>query len=47
MALSIEQARKILGDKGRELSDEEIEEILESLHQLCAELLDAQERGEL
>lgn len=47
MALDIERARHILGPEAESLSDNEIQIVLESLHALCSDLLDAQERGEL
>ena len=47
MALDVKRARQILGEQADGISDEEIQEMLESLHLFCSELLDAQERGEL
>lgn len=47
MALDVERARQILGKEAEGLSDEEIQSMLENLHQLCSDILDAQERGEL
>ncbi len=47
MALSLHDARQIVGADASNISDAELNKLLESLHFLCAELLDAQERGEL
>lgn len=47
MALTIAQARELLGPDGDDLSDEEVESILASISWLASELLDRQVRGEL
>ena len=43
----IKEARKILGDEAKDLSDEEVRQIVRTLNLLASELLDMQERGEL
>lgn len=47
MAISVRQARKILGEEAEILSDEDIRSILRILTIFAEELLDMQEKGEL
>lgn len=47
MALSIAEARELLGKEAERLSDEDIQRILESLYILADELLELQRKGEL
>lgn len=42
MQLGVEQARKILGKKYADLSDTEVQDILESLYVLANKLLDSE-----
>jgi len=47
MAISIAEAREILGSEADGLSDEQVGEVLAALYAFAAELLDMQEEGEL